>query len=319
VAAAVVAPGALRSADRRPLQTLAPAGTASGTLTPPSVAPASPSVTPSAKPIALIGTWDFVSASSPAGSVGIAASLHATFEYTGYSATVHAGVNDTYYDLHKSDGTELNLGQGHQTLVAEEQPEQDFEAYLRTHLSGLLSWRVTGQTLTLTSADGSYAVLTRAQPATAAGVRPCAEHDLAMRFFGGSGGGGADIDGLELRNASTSDCVLVGPLEFSALDHAGRPMAETRSRQGLSIDAVLPPARELKDGERAPAGSYVEVEVAGVQSRSLCEQQQQVTPSILVLTIGGLRLTAANRDAESANGEVALRGCLLDARNASLS
>jgi hypothetical protein len=96
-------------------------------------------------------------------------------------------------------------------------------------------------------------------------------------------------------------------------------MAETRSRQGLSIDAVLPPARELKDGERAPAGSYVEVEVAGVQSRSLCEQQQQVTPSILVLTIGGLRLTAANRDAESANGEVALRGCLLDARNASLS
>lgn len=145
---------------------------------------------------------------------------------------------------------------------------------------------------------------------------PCRPVQLVARFASGGFGTGNLFGGVVVRDTSRHPCLLRGPVGFSAVEADGAVDLNAtviRDRRTRHVDALLPPTKQW--ARRHP--NFVDFILQGEYRddrhgpRALCTNANEVTPAMLIITVGRLRFAVTNRDLRdrSAWGVTTIYGC----------
>jgi hypothetical protein len=136
----------------------------------------------------------------------------------------------------------------------------------------------------------------------------CRTHDLGARFQAGGYGGGNDFGSIEIWNPGTAQCRLAGTVTFTAFFADGSTDLNARPNRALTPLGMTLPARMIQPPEGADPSRYLVATLMGperddpAQPDGSCRPQNELTPAILVLSIGCVTLRIRNLDSASPAG-----------------
>ena len=150
--------------------------------------------------------------------------------------------------------------------------------------------------------DGAAVGLPYRSPATQARrPPPCRTRELRARFLAGGYGTGDDFGSIAIWNPGPASCRLTGAVTFTALFADGSTDSKAGvTRQVPRLAAVLP-VHAIRP-RTADLPGYLTALLAGFerddpsQPNGLCRAQDELTPAILVPSIGRMVLYVRNQD-----------------------
>jgi len=140
-----------------------------------------------------------------------------------------------------------------------------------------------------------------AVPAQVAAVARCESPVQTATFAYDGLIDGSPQASVTVTNSSAVVCSMAGGLALKALDASGAALP-------VPTNGVLAPARVT--GVLQPhAGNAMSVTIDGDPSTNLCAQQAVMTPARLVVSVGGVSVSVANKATKAVQGHDGIFGC----------
>jgi len=131
---------------------------------------------------------------------------------------------------------------------------------------------------------------------------PCRTHELGARFQAGGYGTGNDFGSIEIWNPGPAPCRLAGTVTFTALFADGTTDLKAVPNRPLPRLSVTLPAHMIRPREGTDQSGYLTALMMGperddpTQLNGLCRPRDELTPAVLVLSIGSVTLRIRNHD-----------------------
>lgn len=153
-----------------------------------------------------------------------------------------------------------------------------------------------GHQAPVASASGSPAAIWAKEPVL------CRSHELGVRLQAGGYSTGSDFGSIEVWNPGSERCRLAGAVAFSARFADGATDLNAARNRPLPRLAVTLPARMTPPREEEEPSGYLVASLMGsergdpAQPDGLCRSRDELTPTVLVLSIGRVTLHIRNQD-----------------------